>query len=249
MNWANFKACTGNAETHSLGPKIDPMFTQVDFTHHDLSLKSGSPAIGKGSDLSSFFVTDLLGISRPQGTGWDIGAYEYVSSSQQQVVNLAAGWNWISFNVLPADLSLNSVFAGIVNQVEQVKTQTQSAIRSGGNWKGDLANMSGIGQYKMYKVKVSAACTLNVTGTAIGSATPIALVTGWNWVAYLPTSAMPIATALDSIKGQVLEVKSLTKSATYSGGAWSGTLTQLQPGQGYAIKMSAPGTLIYPGGQ
>jgi hypothetical protein len=148
--------------------------------------------------------------------------------------------------VLPADLSLNSIFSDILSQVKQVKTQTQSTIRSGSAWKGDLADMSGIGQYKIYKIKVNAACTLTVTGMAIAPATPIALTTGWNWVAYLPTTAMPIATALASISGQVQEVKSLTQSATYSGGAWSGTLAQLQPGQGYAIKMSAPGTLIYP---
>jgi uncharacterized protein (DUF2147 family) len=117
---------------------------------------------------------------------------------------------------------------------------------NGGNWKGDLADMSGIGSNKMYKVKVSAACTLTVTGTAISSATPISLTSGWNWVAYLPITSMSITAALDSIKGQVQEAKSLNKSATYSGGAWSGTLTQMEPGQGYAIKMNAPGTLIYP---
>jgi hypothetical protein len=163
-----------------------------------------------------------------------------------QTFSLAAGWNWISFNVLPADLSLNAVFSGILIQVDQVKTQTQSAIRSGNVWKGDLADMSDIGQYKMYKVKVTEACTLTVTGTAIFPIFPISLQAGWNWVAYLPTSAMSITTALASISGQVLEVKSRTASATYSGGAWSGTLSQLEPGQGYAIKMSGPGTLIYP---
>jgi hypothetical protein len=57
---------------------------------------------------------------------------------------------------------------------------------------------------------------------------------------------MPIATALASINGQVQEVKSRTASATYSGGVWTGTLIQMDPGQGYAIKMSAPGTLTYP---
>jgi hypothetical protein len=169
-------------------------------------------------------------------------------SAITQNISLTPGWNWVSFNVLPDDLSLNSVFNGILPQVEQVKTQTQSAVRSGGNWKGDLANMTGIGQYKMYKVKVNAACTLTVTGSAIFSTMSIPLVTGWNWVAYLPTTAMPIATALASISGQVQEVKSLTQSATYSGGAWTGTLTQLDPGQGYAIKMSVAGTLTYPAG-
>jgi hypothetical protein len=162
-----------------------------------------------------------------------------------QTFSLAAGWNWISFNVLPADLSLNAVFSGILIQVDQVKTQTQSVIRNAGAWKGDLANMSGIGQYKMYKVKVSTVCTLTVTGTAFLSATPIALAGGWNWVAYLPTAAMPIATALDSINGQVQEIKSLTQSATYNGTTWSGAF-DMQPGQGYAIKMSGPGTLTYP---
>jgi hypothetical protein len=171
-----------------------------------------------------------------------------VADDNTQTFPLLAGWNWISFNVLPADLSLNSVFTGILTQVEQVKTQTQSVIRSSGTWKGDLADMSGIGQYKMYKVKVSTGCTLTVTGSVINPTTPIFLQTGWNWVAFLPTTAMSIATALDSIKGQVQEVKSLTQSATYNGSSWSSTF-DMHPGQGYAIKMNGPGTLIYPGGQ
>jgi hypothetical protein len=178
------------------------------------------------------------------GAAPDIGAHELTSWDQN--FSLAAGWNWISFNQLPADFSLDAVFSTILSPVEQVKGQTQSAIRSGSNWKGDLADMSGIGSYKMFKVKVTQACTLTVTGSAISPTTPIPLQAGWNWVAYLPTTAMPIATALASINGQVQEVKSLTQSSTYSGGAWSGTLTQLNPGQGYAIKMSTLGILTYP---
>jgi hypothetical protein len=212
----------------------------------NLSLQSSSPCRDAGAVLSPYFTTDINGTSRPSGIGWDIGAFEYISTSQQQVVNLTSGWNWISFNVLSTDLSLNSIFSGILGQVEQLKTQTQSDICSNGAWKGDLADMSGIGQYKMYKVKVSANCTLTVTGTAVLSANPIQLGGGWNWVAFLPTTAMPIATALATINGQVQEVKSLTQSATYNGSAWNGTLTQLEPGQGYAVKMNASGTLTYP---
>jgi hypothetical protein len=174
--------------------------------------------------------------------------YPHPLRANPQTIALASGWNWISFNVLPADLSLNSVFNGILAQVEQVKSQDKSAIRSNGIWKGDLMDMNGIGSYKMYKVKVNAARTLTITGTAIASTTLISLQTGWNWVAYLPTTAMPIATALASITGQVQEVKSLTQSATYNGSSWSSTF-DMQPGQGYAIKMNGPGTLTYPGGQ
>jgi hypothetical protein len=179
------------------------------------------------------------------GIASDYGAHEYGTAGSDKI-SLLPGWNWVSFNVVPSDLSLNSIFSGNLDKVEQVKGQTQSAIRSNGAWKGDLSDMISISQYKMFKVKVSTGCTLTVTGTAVLSATPILLAGGWNWVAYLPTTSLPIATALASINGQVQEVKSLTQSATYNGTTWSGTLTQFEPGQGYAIKMSAPGILTYP---
>jgi len=37
----------------------------------------GSPTIDNGVSLSSVFSTDKDGVHRPQGAGWDIGAYEY----------------------------------------------------------------------------------------------------------------------------------------------------------------------------
>jgi len=44
----------------------------------DFHLILGSPAIGKGTDLSATgFATDISGNPRPQGDAWDIGAYEF----------------------------------------------------------------------------------------------------------------------------------------------------------------------------
>ncbi|NLX60087.1 MAG: hypothetical protein GXY74_13495 [Phycisphaerae bacterium] len=37
---------------------------------------TGDPGVDDGADLSAFFDTDCLGISRPQGSAFDIGAYE-----------------------------------------------------------------------------------------------------------------------------------------------------------------------------
>ena len=39
----------------------------------------------RGMDLSSEFDDDLLGVSRPQGSAWDIGAYELVVDREQPV--------------------------------------------------------------------------------------------------------------------------------------------------------------------
>jgi hypothetical protein len=46
-----------------------------------LSLGSGSVAINAGIDAGSPFNVDILGISRPQGSAWDIGAYKYTGTT------------------------------------------------------------------------------------------------------------------------------------------------------------------------
>jgi parallel beta-helix repeat protein len=44
-------------------------------------LNPTSPCINAGVDLSTYFTTDRDGNTRPSGTGWDIGAYQYGASS------------------------------------------------------------------------------------------------------------------------------------------------------------------------
>ena len=55
---------------------LDPIF--VDPSNGNFHLQKSSPAINAGANLSSSGVaTDILGIARPQGSAYDIGAYEY----------------------------------------------------------------------------------------------------------------------------------------------------------------------------
>lgn len=62
-------------------PGQDPKF--INESSYDFHLKSDSPAINKGSSINAP-STDFDGIIRPQGTGYDIGAYEYVPCNQPQ---------------------------------------------------------------------------------------------------------------------------------------------------------------------
>jgi len=59
----------------------DPMFANPQ--NHDYRLLPGSPAIDAGIDLSSIFVRDFAGQSRPAGPRFDIGAYEFGSAQAQ----------------------------------------------------------------------------------------------------------------------------------------------------------------------
>ncbi len=76
--------------THTGTIVADPKFVnyQANGTG-DYHLQSTSPAIDKGSPTSAP-ATDLGGNSRPQGAGYDIGAYEFMSGSQTQNPTLGA---------------------------------------------------------------------------------------------------------------------------------------------------------------
>jgi hypothetical protein len=66
--------------SHSLIVQDPTVLTTFD-VNGDFQLKTNSPAINAGTDLSGTgFSDDFSGALRPQGSAWDIGAYEYGSS-------------------------------------------------------------------------------------------------------------------------------------------------------------------------
>jgi parallel beta-helix repeat protein len=68
----------------SIGPEINPLTGNPlfnDASNNDFSLKSGSPAIDAGADLSSVITSDIEGTPRPLNGVFDIGAYEYGSET------------------------------------------------------------------------------------------------------------------------------------------------------------------------
>jgi hypothetical protein len=100
-----------------------------------------------------------------------------------------------------------------------------------------------------YWIKMEQDATLVVRGYPLDTQTPIPLQSGWNLVAYLPSTPLPIATALASLGGSYDTVLG------YDGGGLSyypalppqfNTLQTLQPGRGYWIRMKAPAVLVYP---
>ncbi len=79
----------GGGPTDTIG--VDPQFIDasnavgadgIPWTGDDgFNLLSTSPAIDNGTNAAGIVDFDILGTLRPQGNGWDIGAYEYQDSS------------------------------------------------------------------------------------------------------------------------------------------------------------------------
>ena len=219
---------------------------------------NGSYYLTVGSNASSAETITFNLFPLPSGPSMDSSeSIEFISDNVYadlplhfgtgtQSFQMVNGWNWISFHVLPDNTTLSSVFAPILGYIEQVKSQTQAAVYSGGNWIGDLTDMSGVDNGIMYKVKTIQPSSLIVNGGIISFNKPLPLITGWNWTAYLPTAALPVGTAIDSIFSQLNQIKSQTQSAIKIGDGLIGDLTQVAPNNGYTIKMTAPGELVYP---
>ena len=68
----------------------DPLFVNavIDPVSGDFHLQPGAPAIDAGANLSPVVSDDLEGVARPQGGGYDVGAYEYVTSGPGSVIFL-----------------------------------------------------------------------------------------------------------------------------------------------------------------
>jgi hypothetical protein len=67
---------------------IQATLTFTDAANNDYSLAStDTDAINAGADLGSDYNTDIIGTARPQGSAWDIGAFEYISTATIKTIS------------------------------------------------------------------------------------------------------------------------------------------------------------------
>lgn len=166
---------------------------------------------------------------------------------QEQTTSLTKGWNWMALYVQPDDMSMQTVLAPINAEITMAKSQTGFMESTGSEWYGNEIMMN---NSEMYKINLSAPATLKVLGrVADPSSRLITVKQGWNWIAYNATSAMSLDEAFAGMQpedGDVVKAQSCF--AVYDGYEWAGTLSLLEPGQGYMLYSvaTADRTFAYP---
>jgi hypothetical protein len=106
----------------------------------------------------------------------------------------------------------------------------------------------------MYKIQVSAACEITLTGTAINpDHVTITLNPGNNWIGFIGSQSMSVTNALANLTPTVGDMISAANGtyATYTVYGWGGSLQVLQPGNGYIYKSKATGntSFTFPSGE
>ena len=167
-------------------------------------------------------------------------------------VELAAGWNYVSTNRIPENYSISSLFDdALAGNLLKVLGDDQFAL--GGIYIPGIPSVFNSLQMHTdaagYVIKVDADAIWSSAGAAIDPAnTPMDLNEGWNIIGYLPQDAMSVEEALASIDGTVGTVID-----GQNGTVWNpanpnefNSLTELEPGRSYWVRMLEAATLVYP---
>lgn len=214
--------------------------------HFSLSrMATINPSNGTVHDFSTpvyYSVTAEDGISSQL---WRVEVSRPQSTVQRQ---LTAGWNWISLNVQPSDMSLNSLFSDLtLSDLDYVKSTEYSATYY--DETGWFGNLSVFPENQMVKFRKNNTESLIVQGQEINPAiTPVPLVPGWNSIAYLLKSNVAINAAIDvsSIPPGDAVLKGQTGSAVYyNASGWAGEIDTLKVLFGYKLNVQAAGNLKY----
>ena len=149
----------------------------------------------------------------------------------EQIIPLKNGWTWISTHLLNNNPS-------ILNQMKTSLTDVGVAIKGRNGyiqqpgWAGTLTEVS---EKSMYVINTTADHSLALTGVCANPATtPIPIISGWNWIGYIPTFTLPVESALAGLDAQAGDqMKGQVGYVTYTGAEWVGSLTFMQAGKGY----------------
>lgn len=142
--------------------------------------------------------------------------------------DLPASWNWWAPNVTADDLfaQLKTTLGG---DAVLINSQGSGFVCYENNqWNGTLADVA---PGQMYKIWMDRGRSITMVGTTT-SGVEFTIAPGNNWLG-CPTTRNVSLAELDFVPTDGDTISSSTQSAVYQNGAWTGTLTTLQPGHGY----------------
>jgi parallel beta-helix repeat protein len=156
----------------------DPRFVNASSTSFDFRLQPGSPAIDAGLTLP-LVTTDFYGTSRPQGNGYDIGAYELpVTSAVTTHLQIAAGSSSTagsSFSITVTALNAsNGISSGYTGTVRFTSSDLAAVLPTSYTF---TAADAGVHTFTGVVLKTAGSQSITATDTVTSSITANASVT------------------------------------------------------------------------
>ena len=162
-----------------------------------------------------------------------------------QTVNLNNGWNLKSFYVDVSDKTLPELFGDLSCNITQVKNMSQSWDPAVPDFLNTLSSiMCGEG----YFINSQNSCSFDIIGPKCGDVF-IDIDNGWNLIGYPQEICQEVTTGIQELLdlSLVVQMKNMTESYDPSVPDFLNTLTHIEPGEGYFLKLnSALSDFSYP---
>ncbi|MEA3443460.1 MAG: T9SS type A sorting domain-containing protein, partial [Bacteroidota bacterium] len=159
-----------------------------------------------------------------------------------QTINLVQNWGIYSTYIIPPNQDVSIVGNPVISNLEIVKDENGNVFwpQFGLNAIGDIILGEG------YQVKMSNADTLLVSGLyKEPELHPIDLPYGWSMIGYLRTTPADVAAMFSYIVSEIAIVKN-GDGQVYWPVYSVNTIGNMNPGEGYQIKMNSAQTFTYP---
>ena len=167
--------------------------------------------------------------------------YASPSGPTEQLLILPTGWSMFSTYIHPENLAFDALLSEVVDDVIIAKDYSGAAYLP-------EFNFNGIGDIKVgygYQVKMSKNNQLLVSGNyTTPSDNPILLPEGWFMLGYLREEPAPVDMVFADIISDIIIVKDYLGKAYLPEFNFNG-IGDLQPGQGYQLKVQHADTLRY----
>ena len=166
----------------------------------------------------------------------------YAQGAVTQQLQVREGWNLLSLHVEPASAGVQDIFAGHLDDLLIMQNDDgQAFIPSLG-----IDEIGTWDHTQGYLLFAWSPFVLEVEGTRVSTdPPPVELASGWSFIPYFPTQAMPVEEALDSLGDKLVTAKQVSGPVYYpQDGVVS--LDSLHPGYGYQVFLSDEGLLQYP---
>jgi len=179
-------------------------------------------------------------------SGWD-AVINCIGGSNSQTIPLGLGYSFVSSHISENNPDmLNILTNNLNNNLDFVRNSNGEVLRKiGSNW------INGIGDWiptEGYLFKMNLADELIVEGDVVSPQSPIELLEGYQFISYLPENSMDALEALESVLGDNLDFVRNSSGETLRkiGPNWINSIGNMNPCEGYLIKMFNNDNLIYP---
>lgn len=172
----------------------------------------------------------------------EIVEFNYTLKHSDMEFQLPEGWTWISHNlesaIAPSEFASDEGVVRILSQTHEVVRDPQL---------GMVGTLTEIVAPKCYKVETTKApARQRLSDIAWNPATPIALVSGCNWLGYPVSQTMSVDEAFAMTKVETLDViVGQNGFAQFDGEKWIGTLDVMSPGLGYMYYSQSAKNVVY----